>query len=206
MGSIYYIFGKSSTGKDTIYKKIMEDGKLKLKKAVMYTTRPIREGETPGKEYFFVTEAEYRKIREDGRLIEVRSYDTVHGVWRYFTVNDSQIDLSGNSYLMIGVLASYLSVRKYFGGDKVVPIYIELDDGIRLQRALDREKMQGEPKYAEMCRRFLADLEDFSEDRIREAGIDRRFINDALESCVREIKEYIMKKESVVESDGYQSK
>lgn len=206
MGNIYYILGKSSTGKDTIYKKIMEEGTLGLKKAVMYTTRPIRESETPGEEYFFVTEAEYQKIRQEGHLIEVRSYNTVHGIWRYFTVNDAQIDLERNSYLMIGVLTSYLSTRQYFGRDKVVPIYVELDDGIRLQRALDREKMQGEPKYAELCRRFLADMEDFSEDRIREAGIEKRFINNALESCVQEIEEYIIKKESVVESYGYQSK
>ncbi len=51
---------------------------------------------------------------------------------------------------------------------------IELDDGIRLQRALNRERTQAEPKYAEMCRRFLADSEDFSQEKIERAGISRR--------------------------------
>ena len=45
---------------------------------------------------------------------------------------------------------------------------IELDDGVRLQRALDREKAQDHPKYEEMCRRFLEDrgipLFDFADD------------------------------------------
>jgi guanylate kinase len=68
---------------------------------------------------------------------------------------------------------------------------IELDDGIRLQRALSREQAQENPKYEEMCRRFLADSEDFADEKIKEAGIERRFENDNLERCMREIKEYI---------------
>ena len=68
---------------------------------------------------------------------------------------------------------------------------IELDDGIRLQRALDREKAQDQPKYEEMCRRFLADAEDFSEERIRQAGIVKRFYNNDLEECLEEITGYL---------------
>lgn len=196
MGKIYYILGKSSTGKDTIYKKIIEDSELSLKKIVMYTTRPIREGERQGEEYFFVSEDAFQSMEREGRLIEMRAYDTVHGLWRYFTVNDEQINLLSNSYLMIGVLTSFLSTRDYFGKDKVIPIYIELEDGVRLQRALDREKVQKEPKYAELCRRYLADSEDFAEDKIKEAGITKRFVNDDLASCVEKIKEYIRETES----------
>ena len=58
----------------------------------------------------------------------------------------------------------------------MVPLYIEVDDGLRLSRALERERKQTEPKYAEMCRRFLADCEDFTEEKIAEAGIVRRFL------------------------------
>ena len=56
MGKIYCIMGKSSTGKDSFYKKLLEDRELNLKKIVMYTTRPIRAGEVNGVEYFFVNE------------------------------------------------------------------------------------------------------------------------------------------------------
>ena len=66
-----------------------------------------------------------------------------------------------------------------------------MDDGERLQRALDRERKQEEPKYEEMCRRFLADSGDFSEEKITEAGIEKRFRNSSLEKCLEEVKEYI---------------
>ena len=68
---------------------------------------------------------------------------------------------------------------------------IERDDGERLGRALIRERAQQHPKYEEMCRRFLADSQDFSEDRIKEAGITRRFCNDDLDSCLEAIYAYI---------------
>ena len=68
---------------------------------------------------------------------------------------------------------------------------IELDDGIRLRRALDREMAQDQPKYDEMCRRYLADTADFSPEKKKEAGIEKEFLNDDLDVCIAELKEYI---------------
>ena len=191
MGKIFYILGKSSTGKDTIYKNILEDETLGLKDIILYTTRPIRDGETDGKSYHFVSEKEYEDIKKSGLIIEERSYNTMHGVWRYFTVKDSSIDLSNNNYVIIGVLKSFIDTRDYFGSDKVVPIYIEVEDGLRLQRALNREKKPENRRFKELCRRYLADSEDFSEDKIKDAGIDKRFENVDLSSCINEVKEDI---------------
>lgn len=190
MGKIFYIMGKSSTGKDTIFRNLLKKNS-RLNKIVPYTTRPIRAGETDGVEYHFTDEDGLQKIKNEGRLIEIREYNTCHGVWKYFTVADENLDLENADYIMIGTIESYMSVKKYFGSDIVVPLLIELDDGIRLQRAIDREKKQREPKYEELCRRYLADAKDFSADRIKEAGIDRSFYNGNLKNCLNEIMEYI---------------
>ena len=183
--------GKSSSGKDTIYKLLLEKKELNLKTIVLYTTRPIRIGETAGVEYHFVSEDDLRDIEESGKLIELRAYNTFHGVWKYFTVADNQIDLERNDYLIIGTLESYNKTKKYYGEKYLVPIMIDLDDGIRLQRALDREKIQENPKYQEMCRRYLADDADFSEDKVKKANITRFFYNDDLEKCLKEIIQYM---------------
>ena len=71
---------------------------------------------------------------------------------------------------------------------------IELDDGVRLQRALDREKAQDHPKYEELCRRYLADAQDFSEEKLALSKIDRTFYNDQLESCLNEIMDYLQER------------
>ena len=75
----------------------------------------------------------------------------------------------------------------------MIPIYIEVEDGERLTRALKREKKPGNRKFAEMCRRFLADTEDFSEEKLKAAGIEIRFENKDLFKCMSEIEDYILK-------------
>ena len=187
MGKIYYIMGKSSSGKDTIYKKLMERMRGKLKTVTGYTTRPMREGETDCVEYFFVTREKYREMKSQGIVIESRDYNTVYGVWTYFTADDGQIELEKSDYLLIGTLESYKGLRDYYGKEKIIPLYIEADDGDRLLRAIKREKKQEAPGYEEMCRRFLADQQDFCEERLTECGIVRRYKNIDLEKCIEEI-------------------
>ena len=123
--------------------------------------------------------------------MEARAYDTCYGIWRYFTVADAEIDLSAHSYVLIGTLEAYDQLRGFYGTDKVLPVMIELDDGVRLRRAQQREKAQDHPKYEELCRRYLADAQDFSEEKLALSKIDRTFYNDRLESCLNEITDYL---------------
>ena len=195
MGKIVYIMGKSSSGKDTIFQKLKE-ARPEFKTIVLYTTRPIRAGEQDGVEYHFVKEETLKAFEEKGQIIELRAYNTVHGVWKYFTADDGQINLEKENYLVIGTLESYEQMKKYFGEDALLPIYVQVEDGIRLGRALERERRQQVPKYEELCRRFLADSQDFSEGNIARAGIETRFENVELESCVSEILRFV--KERVI--------
>lgn len=199
MGKIFVIFGKSASGKDSIFRGLSACEELRLKRIVPYTTRPIRSEETEGKEYYFVSEDRFCELRAQGIVLESRAYNTVHGIWNYFTVDDGQISGDGY-YLITGTLQSYLSLKKYFGKKKkdfpedfVVPIYIEVENGERLMRALNREMKQENPRYTEMCRRFIADEEDFSEERLLEAGITKRYENYDFNSCFCKIKDEILK-------------
>ncbi len=193
MGKIFFILGKSCSGKDTIFNIIKENKDLDLKTVVGYSTRPMRENEEDGREYFFVSRDKLEELQNDGKVIEVRHYNTVHGVWSYFTVDDGQIDLENSDYLYIGTLESYEQMRDYYGEDVVVPIYIEVEQGERLKRAVLRELEQTEPKYEELCRRFLADEQDFREEEIKRLGIDKKYINADLDECVSQVIEDIKK-------------
>ena len=171
MGKIFVLMGKSASGKDAVYRNLLQDPQLDLKKVVLYTTRPKRQGEMEGRQYFFISDATYEEMRKGGRIIEERSYATKLGVWHYFTADDGQIDLSGKqAYLMIATPEAFLAIRAYSGEGCV-------------------------PRYDEMCRRFLADEEDFAEDRLRKGGITRIFQNDAtLEELLKQVSAYIMEK------------
>ncbi len=194
MNKIFYIMGKSASGKDTIYNELRNDKTLDLKTIPLYTTRPKRNGEVEGVDYHFITEEEILPLKQ--RIIELRSYNTIHGVWKYLTVDSGELD--GDkvfNYLMIGTLESYCKTKAYYESkglkDCIVPIYIYVEDGIRLQRALDRERKQEYPKYQELCRRFLADAEDFSTENLKRANIEVQYENIQFDECMKRIKAMI---------------
>ena len=87
MGKIYCIMGKSSTGKDTLFKKILGDESLSLKTIVPYTTRPVRAGEKNGVEYFFCDEKKVEELEREGRIIELRAYAVSYTHLRYHPWN-----------------------------------------------------------------------------------------------------------------------
>lgn len=147
MGRIYYLLGKSATGKDTLYKEILKR-RPKLRTVTMYTTRPIREGETDGVEYFFTDREELERQLASGKVIESRTYQTIAGPWTYYTVDDGQFDVADDeSCLMIGTLESYEKMCAYFEAGKMVPVYIEVPDGIRASKG---RQTRGKPEKAEL--------------------------------------------------------
>lgn len=184
---IFYIMGKSASGKDSLYKKILSTD-LSLHKFAIYTTRPKRDGEVDGVEYYFVDEKYLNDNKE--KIIEKRVYHTVFGDWYYATIDDGKI-LKDKNYIAIGTLESYNNIKKYFGEDNVYPIYIEVSDEIRRERAIKREKKQKVPKFDEMERRLKADEIDFSEEKLKESNIIKRYNITNLDDCFKEVVEDI---------------
>ncbi len=191
MGKIVFLMGKSACGKDTIFGELKKDRRFGFEEIVLGTTRPIRAGEIEGKSYHFKTEEEFQVYLKEHKIIEHRAYETMHGTWRYFMINEDTIDITNKNYLLIGTLESYQQVREFFGKDTVIPVLIDLEDGLRLERALHREQQQENPKYEELCRRFLADQIDFDKEKIQSLEIDRSFYNIEIEECLEEIVEYL---------------
>jgi guanylate kinase len=190
MGKVFCLMGKSASGKDTVYKELLK--RLPLSRVVPYTTRPKRMTEINGVEYHFVTDEKFHQMQAQGIVIEFRIYHTIHGSWTYYTADDGQIDIhTGQSYLIIGTLETYREIRRYFGEDIVIPLYLELDPKERLCRAIERESQQTTPDYQEVCRRFLADEEDFSEEKLQDCGVNQRFVNDDFEKCIKELSQQI---------------
>ena len=64
---------------------------------------------------------------------------------------------------------------------------------------MKREKQQKEPKYEELCRRFLADAKDFSDNKLKRAGIKKRYDNTDSDICLNEIIGDIDNKNNMME-------
>lgn len=81
---------------------------------------------------------------------------------------------------------------KFYGLENIISLLIKVDDGVRLQRALDREKREESPKYQELCRRFLADSRDFSEENISKRPITSIINNNGnLDNTMEEVEKVL---------------
>ena len=191
-GKLFIIMGKSATGKDTLYAEIRRRHP-ELRPVIPYTTRPIREGERDGETYRFVTGEKMRAMQAANQVIESRCYHTMRGDWYYFTAADEQLEGDEN-HIMITTLAGYEQIRDYFGENLVIPIYVEVDDVTRIERAITREKKEETPCIAEVCRRYLADEEDFSPSKLETAGITESIQNRDREEAIKAIETKISEK------------
>lgn len=142
---ILALFGKSGAGKDTIQKWLV--GKQNIHSIVSCTTRPPRENEIDGVDYHFLTEDEFYQLD----MLECTKFND----WQYGTPKTS---LSKNK-INVGVF-NIRGIKLLLKDERVeiLPIYIYCSDIIRLSRSLGREI---NPDCHEICRRFLADEEDF---------------------------------------------
>ena len=150
---ILALFGKSASGKDTIQNWIVSSFPQLTHKIVSCTTRPKRENEKEGFDYFFLTDEEFTKKVLDGSMLEATSFRD----WFYGTALD-QLD---SEKINVGVFnPSGVECLLEDSRLEVVPVLIYANGKIRLLRSLSRENS---PNCGEVCRRYLADEKDFEE-------------------------------------------
>lgn len=179
---IFCLVGKSASGKDTLYARILERHP-KLLPVIPHTTRPKRTGEVEGRNYCFVTEEQLRQYEARGQVIEKREYHTVQGLWTYFTLR-FPLD---RDRLLITTLEGAKALMDAYGPQAVRIVYLHVDDRTRLLRCMEREERQESPDYAELCRRFLADQSDFSDDKLAQFSNLRRIDTGlGVEDCLRQ--------------------
>lgn len=159
---VFAICGKAGSGKDTIMKLLFNLYKdSNLHKITPCTTRPMREGESEGDPYYFITPEEYSKELLNGELVEATSfrnwfYGTPLKSFRLDKINVGVFNPEGINCLLDNPIFD------------VEIIYIDVSDRERLIRQLTRE---GTPDVKEIIRRYHADDEDF-----KHLGLDYGYI------------------------------
>lgn len=155
---IVILMGMSAVGKDKI-RTILEEY-YGYKNIVSYTSRPIRENEIYGQDYYFISKKEFEEMINNNEMIEYRSYETN---WRgdtdtwFYGVKKFELQDNTNYVIVIDLMGAE-SIINYFGKENCVLIYLTADDKIRKQRA----ERRGSFDETEWNRRLLADYKDFS--------------------------------------------
>ncbi len=164
MKKLYILMGKSAAGKDTVMSRVIAEG---MPKKITHTTRPMRENEENGREYFFETEETHNQALKNNTILEQRVYNTTKGLWYYWSDTSP---LEAERTVTVSTLEGYKKLKAFYG-DAAIPVYIYCRDDIRMERLLKREEAQKNPDYKEICRRFIADSRDFGEELLLDAGV-----------------------------------
>lgn len=145
------LIGESGSGKDTILNNILK--KTDFHKVINCTTRPIREGEQEGVNYYYLSNEEFAEKVLNMSMIEATSFNG----WLYGT----SIEALDSSKINIGVFNPYgIDILFERNDIDLEIIHIKTTDKNRLIRQLNREE---NPNIDEIIRRFKADKEDFSD-------------------------------------------
>lgn len=134
-GKIIVIAAPSGCGKSTIINALLEGGDLNLGFAVSATTRPPREGETEGVNYYFMREEDFRDAIAEGRFVE---FEEVYP-GRFYGTLRSEIDRiidEGHNIILDLVVNGALSVKKLYGVD-AMSIFIAPPSIEELRRRLE---------------------------------------------------------------------
>ena len=139
------ICGPGASGKDFLKKKFLSKG---LRQSISYTTRPMRDGETHGVDYFFVTEEVFKQMINNREFREYNIFGDKN--WYYGTTKKEFDEASLFIMTPSGIAALAKSER-----DDCFVIYIDIDEDIRLKR-LKKRKDADNPE-----RRIQTDRDDF---------------------------------------------
>lgn len=146
------IAGKAGAGKDTIARDLVTSNPNRFSFVTSFTSRPMREREVEGKDYFFVSKDEFINKIDSGEMLEWSFFND----WYYGTTEQSFDKEKINV-----CVCNPDGVRSFtkLGFDMTV-VYVYADDKTRLLRQLNREK---DPDVAEICRRYQADEANFKD-------------------------------------------
>ena len=175
---IVALFGKSGAGKDAIQKRIVSSADYH--NIVSCTTRPAREHEKNGIDYFFLTNDEFAEKIMNFEMLESTSFRG----WYYGTsldsLNQEKINIGVFNIAGIGIMLDDSRLD-------VLPICISAPDKVRLLRSLNREE---NPDCAEICRRFQTDEADFRTIDFDYETVENIDLSSAIEEVQKIIKYY----------------
>lgn len=151
MKRVIAIVGKAGSGKNTIVDQLIKTYPEKFNRIISCTTRPCREKEQNGIDYYFINEDEFKNKIFNNEMMEC----TYFNGWAYGTTTDSYLDNKIN----VGIFnPKGIQNLSQIPDINLTVIYITCSDKIRLIRQLNREL---EPNIQEIIRRFFADAADF---------------------------------------------
>ncbi|NOZ12619.1 MAG: guanylate kinase [Acidobacteria bacterium] len=181
-GGLFIISAPSGSGKSTVIHRVMEQVQ-NLSFSVSYTTREPRAGETPGKDYFFVSETEFEQMIQAGEFLE---HARVFGKFSYGTSRKQVESLlkQGRDVIMDIDVQGALQLMKRQDTPHT-SIFIIPPDAAELKRRLENRNREGKKEILNRLKTAGKEIQAL-------ASFDYLVVNDGLNQAVDEVKRIIL--------------
>ena len=184
-GLLIIMSGPSGVGKGTVRRLVMADKSLNLAYSVSMTTRPRREHETPGVDYFYVTKEEFQKtLDEDGFLEHAQFVGNYYGTQKAYV--EKLRNEGKNVLLEIEVEGAKQVISKCHGSD-VVTIFLIPPSMEDLEQRIRKRGTESEEVIQQRLAKAQRELE-------LKYAYDYPVINDTVKSAADQIRKIIRDK------------
>ena len=184
-GLLIIMSGPSGVGKGTVRRLVMADKSLNLAYSVSMTTRPRREHETPGVDYFYVTKEEFQKTLDEDGFLEHAQF-----VGNYYGTPKAYVEKLGNEgknvLLEIEVEGAKQVISKCHGSD-VVTIFLIPPSMEDLEQRIRKRGTESEEVIQQRLAKAQRELE-------LKYAYDYPVINDTVKSAADQIRKIIRDK------------
>ena len=189
-GRLIVLAAPSGAGKTTLVHKLLER-EARLKFSISYTTRPKREKEVHGEDYFFVSEGKFRAMRDHDAFLEsAEVFDHWYGTSEAYV--QALID-DGRSVLLEIDWQGAQQVRER--RPDAVCVFIMPPSRDELERRLRGRKTDAEEVITRRLRDALSDMTHWSE-------FDYVVINDNLDKAADELAAIVSSEETENRADS----
>ena len=184
-GLLIILSGPSGVGKGTVRRYIMDNFNLKLNYSISMTTRPQREKEVDGVDYYFVSKEEFQRRIDNDEFLEHQEF-----VGNYYGTPKDKVEELRNSgkhvFLEIEVMGA-TEVMSKVNDDRVISFFLMPPNIDALESRIRRRKTESEEIIRER-------LEKGKKEMSMASHYDHVVLNDDIARVSQEIVDLIKKK------------
>lgn len=188
-GLLIILSGPSGVGKGTLRKEIVKDNTLNLGYSISMTTRPPREGEKDGVDYYFVSEDEFLRDIEDGNFLEHAKF-----VGHYYGTPSYKVEEMRNKGINVILeieINGAKQVMKKVKDDGVISFFLMPPNFEALENRIRNRRSEPEEVIQERLNKGLKEM-------TMTGSYDHVIINDDIQRAAEEIKSIISNKLAIM--------
>ena len=186
-GRLFIVAAPSGAGKTSVVTNVISKLSpfIPIERVITFTTRPVRPGETNGIDYYFLSQEEFLKRKEEGFFLETTKYN---GYYYGSPISMIQDMKNGKSFIIITDPAGADNFKKNIMPDAVT-IWITISNIQELQKRLEKRKTDSPEVVEKRLEIARHEIEKEAKEKSFNYHVQNNNLDDAVDDIIKIIKQ-----------------